>query len=210
MGVIRQSADTPGEAMKFLVVLALSGLALASPEAEADPALLYAQYGYGGYGLHHSAYAAYNPYRAIPAFHYRGKREADAEAEAEADPQLLLDGRIQTFHLPQDVQTVYNTVIPQVQALPVQNLPVLTRKGITGSRTVTTNYNTVIPQVQALPVQNLPVQTVFNIANPEKVVYPQTPLLKTADHTVVATPAGYVHSSHVGLCTNNMGVAVPC
>merc|ERR1712156_675908 len=176
MGVIRQSADTPGEAMKFLVVLALSGLALASPEAEADPALLYAQYGYGGYGLHHSAYAAYNPYRAIPAFHYRGKREADAEAEAEADPQLLLDGRIQTFHLPQDVQTVYNTVIPQVQALPVQNLPV---------------------------------QTVFNNAIPEKVVYPQTPLLKTADHTVVATPAGYVHSSHVGLCTNNMGVAVP-
>merc|ERR1711937_314935 len=206
---IRQSADTPGEAMKFLVVLALSGLALAEPEAEADPALLYAQYGYGGYGLHpsvyrhprfglHSAYAAYNPYRAIPAFHYRGKREADAEA----DPQLLLDGRIKTFHLPQDVQTVYNTAIPQVQALPVQNLPVLTRGP--------PNYNTVIPQVQALTVQNLPVKTVFNTAIPEKVVYPQTPLLKTADHTVVATPAGYVHSSHVGLCTNNMGGAVPC
>merc|ERR1712156_1347760 len=169
---IRQSADTPGVAMKFLVVLALSGLALAEPEAEADPALMYAQYGYGGYGLH-SAYAAYNPYRAIPAFHYRGKREA----EAEADPQLLLDGRIKTFHLPQDVRTVYNPAIPEVQALTVQNLPV---------------------------------QTVFNTAIPEKVVYPQTPLLKTADHTVVATPAGYVHSSHVGLCTNNMGVAVPC
>merc|ERR1712156_461250 len=177
---IRQSADTPGVAMKFLVVLALSGLALAEPEAEADPALMYAQYGYGGYGLH-SAYAAYNPYRAIPAFHYRGKREADAEA----DPQLLLDGRIKTFHLPQDVQTVYNTAIPQVQALTVQNLPVLTRR--------------VVPGVQALPIQNLPVQTVFNTAIPEKVVYPQTPLLKTADHTVVATPAGYVHSSHVGL-----------
>merc|ERR1712156_380087 len=184
---IRQSADTPGEAMKFLVVLALSGLALAEPEAEADPALLYAQYGYGGYGLHpsvytsvyrhprfglHSAYAAYNPYRAIPAFHYRGKREADAEA----DPQLLLDGRIQTFHLPQDVRTVYNTAIPEVQALTVQNLPVLTRRVVPGSRTVTTNYNTVIPQVHALPIQNLPVQTVFNT---------QTPLLKTADHTVV-------------------------
>ena len=201
--VIGQSADTPGEAMKFLVVLALSALALAEPEAEADPALLYAQYGYGGYGLHpsvYSAYAAYNPYRAIPAFHYRGKREADAEA----DPQLLLDGRIQTFHLPQDVRTVYNTAIPQVQALTVQNLPVLTRKGITGSRTVTTNYNTVIPQVQALPIQNLPVQTIYRQAIPVQT------LLKTADHTVVAPPAGYVHSSHVGLCTNNMGVAVPC
>merc|ERR1712156_362759 len=131
---IRQSADTPGVAMKFLVVLALSGLALAEPEAEADPALLYAQYGYGGYVLH-SAYAAYNPYRAIPAFHYRGKREADAEA----DPQLLLDGRIQTFHLPQDVQTVYNTAIPQVQALTVQNLP------------VQTVFNTAIPEKVVYP-----------------------------------------------------------
>ena len=183
--VIRQSADTPGEAMKFLVVLALSGLALASPEAEADPALLYAQYGYGGYGLHpsvyrhprfglHSAYAAYNPYHA---FHYRGKREAGAEAEA--DPQLLLNGYQQSFPV---VQQTF-----QQQALPVQTV-----------------YNTAIPEVQALPIQNLPVQTIYRQAIPVQT------LLKTADHTVVATQAGYVHSSHVGLCTNNMGVAVPC
>jgi hypothetical protein len=31
-----------------------------------------------------------------------------------------------------------------------------------------------------------------------------------AGHAVVATPAGLVHSSHVGLCTNYLGAAVPC
>merc|ERR1712179_153338 len=29
-------------------------------------------------------------------------------------------------------------------------------------------------------------------------------------HAVVATPAGLVHSSHVGLCTNYLGASVPC
>merc|ERR1719275_261444 len=29
-------------------------------------------------------------------------------------------------------------------------------------------------------------------------------------HAVAATPAGLVHSSHVGLCTNYLGAAVPC
>merc|ERR1711909_240206 len=29
-------------------------------------------------------------------------------------------------------------------------------------------------------------------------------------HAVVGAHAGLIHSSHVGLCTNNWGVAVPC
>merc|ERR1712168_1221786 len=31
-----------------------------------------------------------------------------------------------------------------------------------------------------------------------------------APHAVAATPFGYTHSSNVGVCTNNMGVQVPC
>merc|ERR1712168_1548702 len=31
-----------------------------------------------------------------------------------------------------------------------------------------------------------------------------------APHAVAATPFGYAHSSNVGVCTNNMGVQVPC
>merc|ERR1712079_720934 len=96
--VTRQT--TPSLTMKFLVVLALSGLAMAEPEAEADPALLYGQYGYGGFGYPtaygyglRKAYAAWNPYRSLHyRRHYYGKREAEAEPKAEADPQMLLNG----------------------------------------------------------------------------------------------------------------------
>merc|ERR1712010_132117 len=37
-----------------------------------------------------------------------------------------------------------------------------------------------------------------------------SPLLKTVDNAVVPTLGGYIHSSHVGVCTNNLGVRVPC
>merc|ERR1711874_393915 len=118
--VTRQT--TPSLTMKFLVVLALSGLAMAEPEAEADPALLYGQYGYGGlgyptaygYGLRR-AYAAWNPYRALHyRRHYYGKREAEAEPKAEADPQMLLNGFQQAF--PAAQQTIVH------QATPIQTV----------------------------------------------------------------------------------------
>jgi len=35
-------------------------------------------------------------------------------------------------------------------------------------------------------------------------------VVKAADHGVAATYAGLVHSSHVGVCVNNMGAQVPC
>merc|ERR1712073_179173 len=118
--VTRQT--TPSLTMKFLVVLALSGLAMAEPEAEADPALLYGQYGYGGlgyptaygYGLRR-AYAAWNPYRALHyRRHYYGKREAEAEPKPEADPQMLLNGFQQAF--PVNQQTIVH------QATPIQTV----------------------------------------------------------------------------------------
>merc|ERR1712241_1133034 len=125
--VTRQT--TPSLTMKFLVVLALSGLAMAEPEAEADPALLYGQYGYGGlgyptaygYGLRR-AYAAWNPYRALHyRRHYYGKREAEAEPKAEADPQMLLNGFQQAFpaaqqtivHQANPIQTIQNKTFHQ-------------------------------------------------------------------------------------------------
>merc|ERR1712079_505846 len=127
---------TPSLTMKFLVVLALSGLAMAEPEAEADPALLYGQYGYGGlgyptaygYGLRR-AYAAWNPYRALHyRRHYYGKREAEAEPKAEADPQMLLNGFQQAFpvnqqtivHQANPIQTIQKTFVQQ--AAPIQTV----------------------------------------------------------------------------------------
>merc|ERR1712079_868812 len=122
--------------MKFLVVLALTGLAMAEPEAEADPALLYGQYGYGGFGYPYAygyglrkAYAAWNPYRALHyRRHYYGKREAEAEPKPEADPQMLLNGFQQAFpvnqqtivHQANPIQTIQKTFVQQ--AAPIQTV----------------------------------------------------------------------------------------
>merc|ERR1711944_133379 len=82
---------------KFLAISCMAGAAMAAPEAEADPYLLYG--GYGGYGLggyyggyyggypyaHAAGYAAAGRYVANSAgVVHVAKREA--EADAEADP----------------------------------------------------------------------------------------------------------------------------
>merc|ERR1711973_580102 len=43
-----------------------------------------------------------------------------------------------------------------------------------------------------------------------KTVVPAVTVAKAADHGVVGTYAGLVHSSHAGICLNNVGVQVPC
>merc|ERR1711910_256219 len=55
--------------------------------------------------------------------------------------------------------------------------------------------------------------TVYNAAVHTPTVYKtvvNTPLVKTPENAVVPTVGGYIHSSHVGVCTNNLGIRVPC
>merc|ERR1712109_302426 len=67
-------------------------------------------------------------------------------------------------------------------------------------------------------VYNSALQTplVYNSAVQTPLVYKtavpavHSPLLKTVDNAVVPAVGGYIHSSHVGVCTNNVGVRVPC
>merc|ERR1712106_987011 len=81
----------------------------AEPEAEADAALLYGGYGYGGLGYAGVGYAGYGGYGlgyagyggyglgygrglGYAGLGYYGKRSADAEPEAKADAALLYGG----------------------------------------------------------------------------------------------------------------------
>merc|ERR1712223_1790554 len=55
--------------------------------------------------------------------------------------------------------------------------------------------------------------TVYKTAVHTPTVYKtvvNTPLVKTPENAVVPTVGGYIHSSHVGVCTNNLGIRVPC
>merc|ERR1719273_265924 len=167
----------------------------AEPEAEADPALLYNTYGYGlpyTTGVH--AYSAY-PYayghRAYSAYPYTygtyayGKRSAEAEPKAEADPALLYSTGLVN-------PVTYTHAVPAVAAHTYAAVPAV-------QQVAAPVVNTVYSHV-AQPVYS-------HVAQP--LVY-ANPLVKVADHAVAATAAGFTHSSNVGICTNNLGIQVPC
>ena len=180
--------------MKMIVVLALAAMAAAEPEA--DPALFYSTYGYGVHGVSPYTYGAYRPYAygAYPYTHYAyGKRSAEAEpkADAEADPALLYStGLVNPVTYTHAVPAVHTyAAVPAVQqvATPVVN----------------TVYNAQVQVAQPVVQQ----QVYSHVAQP--LVY-ANPLVKVADHAVAATAAGYTHSANVGICTNNLGIQVPC
>merc|ERR1712106_557313 len=101
MGILHLTLVEEGSKMKFIAAACLIAATFAEPEAnaEADAALLYGAYGYGGqaspyalgyrgYAGYASAYGAY-PYARAYGGHYIGKRSADAEPEAKADAALI-------------------------------------------------------------------------------------------------------------------------
>merc|ERR1712073_294462 len=217
--VTRQT--TPSLTMKFLVVLALTGLAMAEPEAEADPALLYGQYGYGGFGYPYAygyglrkAYAAWNPYRALHyRRHYYGKREA--EAEPEADPQMLLNGFQQAFpvnqqtivHQANPIQTIQKTYVQQ--ATPIQTVQTKTfhqQQPITQTVQTKTFHQqpihtqTVQQTFQQQPVITYSVDQAFPVAQQTFHQQPMTTVLRDAI-VQEATPVQAVFNSAQNLQT---------
>merc|ERR1712179_800817 len=159
----------------------------AAADAEADPALLYGAYGYGlPYSSVYRSYGAYPyGYRTYGAYPYAyGKRSADAEPEA--DPALLYT----TSNVVSPLTTAYTHV-----AAPLTTAYTHVAAPLTTAYThsvATPVVKTVVPQVATYPVP-----AVATVA-------------KAPAHGVAATYAGLVHSSHVGVCLNNVGVQVPC
>merc|ERR1712184_214473 len=239
---IRQLPDQPSLTMKFLVVLALAGLAMAEPEA--DPAVVYPNFGYGY--ANPAVYQAqgvypYSTYLPSNYYNYYGKRDA------EADPQLLLQHTLTpytTYKTSVAKPVVYNSALhtpvvssvypgvysTAVQAPLVNTFPTL--KTYASSPVVSTvSKREAEAEADPLVYTNTPLvynaaahtPTVYNAAVHTPTVYKtavhtptvyktvvNTPLVKTPENAVVPTVGGYIHSSHVGVCTNNLGIRVPC
>merc|ERR1712062_840875 len=142
-------------------------------------------------------------------YHSYGKREAEAEPEAEADPALIYTNTLPAVH--STVQSTWDSPLvytsglhaPVVYKTPVQT-PVVYKSAVQ----TPVVYKSA---VQTPVVYNSAVHTplVYNTAVHHPFVYNNL-LLKTPDNAVVPTAGGYIHSSHVGVCTNNVGVRVPC
>merc|ERR1711988_686793 len=228
----RQLPDQPSLTMKFLVVLALAGLAMAEPEA--DPAVVYPNFGYGY--ANPAVYQAqgvypYSTYLPSNYYNFYGKRDA------EADPQLLLQHTLTPYttyktsvakpvvsnsavHTPV-VYSVYPGVYSTaVQAPLVNTFPTLKTYA---SSPVLSTVSKREAEAEADPLVYTNTPLVYNAAAHTPLVYNtavhtptvyktvvNTPLVKTPENAVVPTVGGYIHSSHVGVCTNNLGIRVPC
>merc|ERR1712062_597839 len=218
----RQLPDQPSLTMKFLVVLALAGLAMAEPEA--DPAVVYPNFGYGY--ANPAVYQAqgvypYSTYLPSNYYNYYGKRDA------EADPQLLLQHTLTpytTYKTSVAKPVVYNSalhtpvvssVYPGVYSTAVHSPLVNTFPTLKtyASSPVVSTVSKREAEAEADPLVYANTPLVYNAAAHTPLVYKtvvNTPLVKTPENAVVPTVGGYIHSSHVGVCTNNMGIRVPC
>merc|ERR1712128_6261 len=91
MGILHLTLVEEGSKMKFIAAACLVAAVFAEPEAkaDADAALLYGGYGYGGYAspyaLGYRGHTGYAGYAGAYGAHYIGKRSADAEPEADAN-----------------------------------------------------------------------------------------------------------------------------
>merc|ERR1719223_1297040 len=219
--------------MMKLVVLACVA-ALAAAEAEADPALLYGSYGYPYAGVY-GGYRAYGAYPATygyglghGAYSY-GKRSADAEpeADAEADPALLYGaygypyaGAYGGYRTYGAYPATYGYGYRTYGAYPYSYYgkrsadaePEAEAKA--DPALLYTTSNVVRPQIAyAGAVRQVVPQVVNYAAVPQVATHytvPVTTVAKAVDHGVASTYAGLVHSSHVGVCLNNLGVQVAC
>merc|ERR1712020_88837 len=221
--------------MKLIAVLALAAVAFAEPEADpkADPWLTY---GYAGYGLPYAGvYGGYRTYGAYPySYGYYGKRSAEAEPEAEADPALLYS----TSSVVAPLTTAYThavaaplTYTHAVAAPAVTYTAAVPTVATTAVKTVvpsvaSTVYSHAYPYVYGKRSADAEADpallytagvaplayTHHAVAAPAVAAYTVpavATVAKAPAHGVAATYAGLVHSSHIGVCLNNVGVQVP-
>merc|ERR1711926_40156 len=172
-------------------------------DAEAEPEA-DAYYGYYGYARPYAyGYRSYG----YPAYGYYGKRSADAEPEADADAFYGVYG--------------YSAYRPYAYSA-YRPYAYTTRWGY-GKRSADAEaeadpalvYTSAVPAVHSVvgthAVVGSPlVHHTYAVPTVAKTVVPAVTVAKAADHGVVGTYAGLVHSSHAGICLNNVGVQVPC
>merc|ERR1712125_229290 len=186
----------------------------AEPEAEADPALIYTN--------------------TLPAVHstvhsplvYTSGLHAPVVYNSAVQTPLVYKSAVQTpvvYKSAVQTPVVYNSAVQTpvvyksaVQTPLVYNTPLTTpllSKVFPSLKTAPVVSHIAKREAEADPAllytAGLHTPLVYNTAVHPPIVYNNL-LLKTPDNAVVPTVGGYIHSSHVGVCTNNVGVRVPC
>merc|ERR1712048_531160 len=170
----------------------------AEPEAEADPALIYTNTLPAVQSTVHST--VHSPLVYTSGLH------APVVYKSAVQTPVVYKSAVQT-------PVVYNSA---VQTPVVYNTPLATpllSKVFPSLKTAPVVSHIAKREAEADPAllytAGLHTPLVYNTAVHHPFVYNNL-LLKTPDNAVVPTAGGYIHSSHVGVCTNNVGVRVPC
>merc|ERR1711992_411008 len=187
----------------------------AEPEAEADPALIYTNTLPAVHSTVHSP-LVYTSGLQTPLV-YNTPLQTPVVYKSTVKTPVVYNTPFQTpVVYPSGLQTplVYNSAVktPLVYNTPLAT-PILS-KVFPSLKTAPVVSHIAKREAEADPALlystgfHHAVQTplVYNSAVHAPLVYNPAPLLKTVDNAVVPTSAGYIHSSHVGVCTNNLGV----
>merc|ERR1712042_266711 len=204
-------------------------------EAEPEADAYYGYYGYArpyAYGYRSYGYPAYGYYgkrsadaepEADPALVYTSAVPAvHSVVSSPLVSALTPAATLKTVHTP--VTYTHAVAAPAVTYAGVHavHTPVVNTVGSTvyyGKREAEADpallYTNAVPAVHSVvgthAVVGSPlVHHTYAVPTVAKTVVPAVTVAKAADHGVVGTYAGLVHSSHAGICLNNVGVQVPC
>merc|ERR1711992_461371 len=190
----------------------------AEPEAEADPALIYTNTLPAVHSTVHStvrsplvytsglhAPVVYNTPIQTPVV-YKSAVQTPVVYKSAVQTPVVYNSAVQTpvvYNSAVHTPVVYNT--PLTTPLLSKVFPSLKTAPVVSH--IAKRESEADPALLYTAGRHSPL--VYNTAVHPPIVYNNL-LLKTPDNAVVPTVGGYIHSSHVGVCTNNVGVRVPC
>merc|ERR1712038_1619335 len=190
----------------------------AEPEAEADPALIYTNTLPAVHSTVHST--VHSPLVYTSGLHapvvYKTPVQTPVVYNSAVQTPVVYKSAVQTpvvYKSAVQTPVVYNSAVhtPVVYNTPLPT-PLLS-KVFPSLKTAPVVSHIAKREAEADPAllytAGLHTPLVYNTAVHHPFVYNNL-LLKTPDNAVVPTAGGYIHSSHVGVCTNNVGVRVPC
>merc|ERR1712158_196580 len=208
----------------------------AEPEAEADPWYTYGGYGHA-YGGLYGGYRAYGAYPYSYGYYGKRSAEAEPEAEADpallytssvagglvspvvsslyTHPVASVAAPLTTYTHAVAAPVVKSVVAAPAVAKTVVSSPVTYTVPHVAYPGVIYGKRSAEAEAEADPALVYsgvahPLTYTHHVAAPAVAAYtvPVTTVHKAPAHGVAATYAGLVHSSHVGVCLNNVGVQV--
>merc|ERR1711926_27733 len=222
------SLDSPTSIMKMFAVLALAAVAFAEPEPQFVYSGVPVSTVYNNPLTYSSPllrsftpYTTYNGLYRTPVVHSIGKRDADADPATVYTTGVPVSTYGAVHHVAgvNNVAAPFSTYFaaPVTHSVTSYNNPshyTAVSNGAFGPKYIAKSHGVehVVKRDAEPQVALYSVPVTYAASHVVPATYAAGHVVKGAydPHAVAATPFGFTHSANVGVCTNNMGVQVPC